>query len=839
MRKWIALLFALVMVTAMASTASAAWENSGGGWWYSYDNGGYARNEWLNDGGWYYFDDAGWMVTGWKQIGGSWYYFDGGGAMQTGWLQQGDAWYYLTGGGAMAAGTTLTIDGAEYTFDDAGVWQAQPVPAGQTGWVNQDGAWYYYEESGTAVTGWKQVDSIWYFFGDDGTMTTGWKQLGGVWYYFEPSGVMATGWLKDGTAWYYFENSGTMKTGWLQQGDVWYYLTDSGAMAAGTTLMIDGTECTFDNNGIWQDKGQTGWISTDGGYIYILDTGERAAGWLEIEGAHYFFDEDGLMKTGWLTQGTDRYYLDASGAMVTGTVIIDNETCTFDESGKYVWPHRHITVEVFQRGDSDPANTAFARYIQQNMLEKYNVEVEFVAVQRWTETDEIEQMLAAGNAPDISYSYANRVNTEYGSAGFLTDLTPLLEQYKDQLPNLVALLGDENLYWNLDSETGNLWSVAAKYQLSGRLSTFIRKDWLDKLGLPLPTTKAEFEACLIAFRDNAALLLGDDAENMVPYTTSADISWRNNNITASYVPDSITDEELYVMGYDSNQQLLPGAKEAARLLNKWYNEDLIWKNFGLYGNDVSTETEMMKAGYVGAFQNSFDYPYRDGEDSIDAVLKRNVGEEAEYVAVDCFENDAGEYRKYMNGMAGISIFMPATNDEQLASLQYLDFISSPEAITFLQTGAEGVNHERAEDGAYLMKDVDATSEYKFISNYNLDYTMTVNGLCLGKDTDATISHTYGSVDPSLVSTSLAVAKNGVRTAKHYNLPAEDENDYNIQSTLNQQRDSLLNKAVTTTVAQFDSVYDEELAEYMKLGGQKIINERIKQLTNAGYHYEKK
>ena len=65
---------------------------------------------------------------------------------------------------------------------------------------------------------------------------------------------------------------------------------------------------------------------------------------------------------------------------------------------------RHITVEVYDRGNdggTDPTNNMYTDYIKQGMLDKYNVEVEFVAVPRWTEVEEINNLLAGGTAPDI------------------------------------------------------------------------------------------------------------------------------------------------------------------------------------------------------------------------------------------------------------------------------------------------------------------------------------------------------------------------------------------------------------------------------------------------------
>ncbi|MBP5729044.1 MAG: extracellular solute-binding protein, partial [Clostridia bacterium] len=176
---------------------------------------------------------------------------------------------------------------------------------------------------------------------------------------------------------------------------------------------------------------------------------------------------------------------------------------------------RKITVELFKRGDNDPAATPYAEYIKNGMLEKYNVEVEFVIVGRWSEVDDLNNLLAGGSAADVSYTYSYPTILNYAEMDAVLDLAPLVEEYKDQLPNLFTLLGEDNVYWDKDPETGKLWAIETKLENNARINTFIRKDWLDKLGMALPTTKAEFEACLIAFRDNAELLLGEEADKMI------------------------------------------------------------------------------------------------------------------------------------------------------------------------------------------------------------------------------------------------------------------------------------------------------------------------------------
>ena len=131
--------------------------------------------------------------------------------------------------------------------------------------------------------------------------------------------------------------------------------------------------------------------------------------------------------------------------------------------------------------------------------------------------------------------------------------------------------------------------------------------------------------------------------------------------------------------------------------------------------------------------HNWDYPFRNGEDSIQANLKRMVGDDAKFVAVDCFENSKGETLKYVDSTAGDrKIFFPSTNDEPLASLLYLDWISDPEHIKYLQIGDEGLTHKVLDDGAIEVIAAPQGSKEIMNSGNNIDYTITCNGLSLGQ-----------------------------------------------------------------------------------------------------------
>lgn len=486
---------------------------------------------------------------------------------------------------------------------------------------------------------------------------------------------------------------------------------------------------------------------------------------------------------------------------------------------------RHITVEVYNRhndGGSDPTSSPFAQFIKDGMLEKYNVEVEFVSVGRWTEVDDLNNLLAGNDAPDICVTYSFPTIQTYANMGGITNLTPYLEEYKPLLTNLWDLLGDNNIYYDQDPDTKELWAIEAILAENARINTFIREDWLKKLDLPMPTTEEEFHDCLVKFKKNAELLLGEDAAKMIPYTTSYDIGWRNDLLNISKVPNDVTDKELFIHGFDDRHLLYPNYKEGIRVLNKWYNEGLVWKDFALYGSGDTTEDDMLKAGFVGAFQHNWDYPYRNGDDSIQANLKRNVGEDAAFIAVDCFKNDAGEYRKYLANSVDRKVFFPATNDEPLASLLYLDFISDPANLLFLQTGVENVNHVRMENGAY--KTIAATGEYIMNSGMNIDHTITVNGLHIGEYTTVSQALNYAGIEPHYIEVALQCAKNGGRVVTAFHVGAINSEE-GIGTALTDKRDTFLCQAVVAPEADFDKIYDAGMEDYLASGGQDIINER--------------
>ena len=499
------------------------------------------------------------------------------------------------------------------------------------------------------------------------------------------------------------------------------------------------------------------------------------------------------------------------------------------QDGKFV-ETRHISVELYDRsvdGGTDAGDNAWTKWIQEQMLDRYNVEVEFVTVPRWTEGEELNNLLAAENAPDICYTYSYPTIQTYANMGGVLDLAPILDEYRPYVNNMFDWLTEDAIYQDKDPSTGTLWAIEGKRNEICRINTFVRKDWLDKLGLKAPTTKAEFEEMLKAFRDNADTLLGADASKMVPYSIGSDVGWRIATLIESFMDPDITDKELYVTGYDSRRLPMNGTKEATQLVNKWYNDGLIWKDFYLYKAGDATEDDMIKAGFVGAFTHNYDYPFRGGKDSINAVLAAQYGADAKFVAINPFEDKNGKYTKYNSGITGDrKVFFPATNDEVLASLLYLDFMSEAKTVEFLQAGEEGVIHTVADNGAWVIQAPDeAHHDWFQNSGKNIDMTINCNGLRLATPelTDLSLAYSYSDVDIEDVQGAIEAAKLDWKTPK---VPTVRAIEAETEGTdLDNKRDQAFCNAVKASVADFDSVWTAGLNEWLQAGGQAIADER--------------
>ena len=118
----------------------------------------------------------------------------------------------------------------------------------------------------------------------------------------------------------------------------------------------------------------------------------------------------------------------------------DDKSTAEEEKPEY----SEITVEIFDRGTdggkTDPTNNYYTDWIKTKCLEELNLGVTFVAVSRWEETEQLNNLMAAGTAPDVCLTYSGDLITNYRDLGGLTDLAPYVDTL---LTDLKEFLGPD------------------------------------------------------------------------------------------------------------------------------------------------------------------------------------------------------------------------------------------------------------------------------------------------------------------------------------------------------------------------------------------------------------
>ncbi|MDR0645121.1 MAG: extracellular solute-binding protein [Treponema sp.] len=483
-----------------------------------------------------------------------------------------------------------------------------------------------------------------------------------------------------------------------------------------------------------------------------------------------------------------------------------------------------ITVEVFDRGTdggkTNPTNNEWAKWIQAKFLKDEHINVVFVPVNRGNEEQEIVTRMAAQDAPDICYTYSMDNVRNWGLQGGVYDLAPYVDTHLQDMKDMMGedpSIPGQNLIWHSkDVDTGALYGISNKYMYTASHNTFIRKDWLDTLGLPEPTTTQEFFDCLLAFKNNAAKL---GVERVVPFIMATDIRWQAYNIFLSFMPPDLSPRDKWVNTVAERQLLVPGVKDALRFLNKMYLEGLIDPDFPLYIDD-SAPANVMKSGIVGAFQHNWDHPYRQNL-QIQTDLEKNIPG-AKYIPIDPFTNAAGLTPKRGSPAAGgLIFFIPKASKNPEAALRYANWLCCYENYHFLQFGAEGINHTTVNGVA-----IPLTAAGPWIQNSaaNVDYTMSINGYVVPTEQfGQVLAAGYPGIPLDEVTAAYRIASLNAKVEPY--ISATILSLAPVRQVLVNKEKVLCVNLICAKPGEFDRVWDEGIQDWLSSGAQAVIDEQ--------------
>ena len=490
-----------------------------------------------------------------------------------------------------------------------------------------------------------------------------------------------------------------------------------------------------------------------------------------------------------------------------------------------------IIVEVFDRGTDGgrtlAADNNYTKWIQEKVKKDLNIDVTFQPVGRWSETTDIVNLLASNTAPDLCITYAVDMVDNFAKQGGILELTPyidrLLPDFKKLLGKDPSIPGQDFIYRDRGRVEANKMYTLATYVIDVRAAQkniFIRKDWLDKLGLPLPKTTKEFHDALVAFRDKDPGNVGRN--RVIPFYQGSDARWGFSPIVHAYFDPKISPRDEWINSFEGSRPIsMPGYKEGLRVINAWYNEGLIFKDFPLM-TVAEDNGNILKSGVAGAFAGNWDSPFRV-DDKLNEELARNVPG-AVFVAVDCIQAPDGVNRKYISDKPDRRVFVPAASKNPEAALRYLNWLSKFENFNFLQLGNLDVTHKMVNG---IPQSVAAPTGSPWIMNspQNIDYTMPMNGIELldSEKNSKVIAMQYGNTPTQLI---VDAMKASTANGKMYPVYVVSQTKYPLYTqTLADKADALIAQAVTASVANFDRVWDAGYADYLASGAKEVIDER--------------
>ena len=323
------------------------------------------------------------------------------------------------------------------------------------------------------------------------------------------------------------------------------------------------------------------------------------------------------------------------------------------------------------------------------------VDIDFTIVNNESLATNFQLMIASG---DITDMVAGADQQYTSSSAMIEDGVAIdLMDYEDALPNYWNVLDYYSDYKTLavneDGQMPQVITVSDDYKVSAGLQ--IRKDWLDELGMDVPTNYDEMHDALAGFKEKfgakrALLLLGDTQITGASIVGGlGSVGFYQNNPHNMYVED----------GTVYNGFLSDGYKEYLQMIAQWYSEGLIASDFATESNDpfTSNSDTYIQGGDAGIW-----YAQSDNMDS-NMTSGKELDPGYEICAMPEPVKEEGEIFHFGDTRIGTAAtgknvsISDCCEDVELACA-WLDFWYTKEGSVLANYGQEGVSFNYDADG---------------------------------------------------------------------------------------------------------------------------------------------
>ncbi len=480
-----------------------------------------------------------------------------------------------------------------------------------------------------------------------------------------------------------------------------------------------------------------------------------------------------------------------------------------------------LRVEVFDRSIAglNLEDCWQLRYAQEHFGDPNGIKLQFVPVSRWEEGDLLTTHISGQTAADICITYnGDLVNSLIADEGMVA-LDDLIAEYGQ---NIKAFLGENLLsYGTFDPDEDGVktqYTIPARRISVVNQGAFVRSDWLKALNMEEPKTIAELEAYLYAAKEanlGGAMTI---PFNYAIFTSNPMFAMRY--YMSAFIDFSTITEEDWV-AYKDNPEMLPGAKEALRLFNKWFHDGILYENFAVDTDSTIGDTYMTQ-GNFGYFQQQYDQPWRTDK-NYQAEMAKNVPG-AEWIPVNAWANlyDGNTYHDNYDA-AGLTVFIPYWVKPEVAkaAIMYLDWMCVPENMFAMQNGIDGINYHGLDENGLPMNAVPTEQVPDENKMHVGDVVFLANGYNFGDDAKnaAYVALSFPGYE-EMVARSVIYSNTDAWTQLSFTVPIEAATDFGGAVMLKQNE--LIAQTISCDPADFDKVWDEYIKAIKDAGADEII-----------------
>lgn len=505
----------------------------------------------------------------------------------------------------------------------------------------------------------------------------------------------------------------------------------------------------------------------------------------------------------------------AAGCGKSGGNVDIEEIMSREDVENYVYPEQiELKIPVYDRGQPGQASVTdnyWTKYVQTEFGDKHNIKMTFVSIPRKEEITKFNQMLAGKeeNQTDIIFNYDYPSIVSFANQGAFQTLDE--EMIKKYAPDYYENTKDMDEYTYVDGE--KLFLCGSR-PTAYNFMTLVRKDWLDKLGLDIPTTDEEYLDMLRAFRD--AKLGGEDT---IPETKRlGDANYGNYGFRPYPMPEEenalYSDITVVSLTYEPT-------KEQLKNDNMKYNEGLVSPEWYL-DTDGSKMKEAFVSGKAGVYG---DYLVKNPD--LIASLKQNVPEaEVAFLPARTSERlgDAMPARKDnpFGMVSGINI----NCEHPEAVLMYFEWLT--DNLFVMQNGIEGVTYNMEGDIPVLVDGYEGEERLNYNANKDM-WCLVIEGRDLG-DEELNVVAQEKTYAPAGYEYLIRESYENYKRQEQYMYT-----DYIFTKpveSLTKNAGTLLSKwqIIQTDLTnckpeEFDAKYEQACKEYLEAGYQEVLDEK--------------